>query len=62
MLAKEGKGEDYAGILYALTDVAKAAGQRQTYGELCHHYFNLRHDDVSRDDALQLLSQRYEMQ
>jgi hypothetical protein len=35
MLADEGKVEDYGSILYALTDVAKAAGQRQTYGELC---------------------------
>jgi hypothetical protein len=62
MLAEEGKGEGYAGLLYALTEVAKAAGQRQTYGELCHHYFNLRHKGVSRDDALRLLSQRYETQ
>lgn len=62
MLKDEGKPEDYAGLLTALTDVARAAGQRQTYGELCHHYFNLRHKDVSRDEALHMLSQRYETQ
>lgn len=62
MLAEEGRAEDYAGILYAFTDVAEAAGQRQTYGELCHHYYNLRHKNVSREDALRLLSQRYETQ
>jgi hypothetical protein len=31
-------------------------------GTLCHHYFNLRHNNMSRDDALRLLSQRYETQ
>lgn len=62
MLADEGEAEDYAGILNALTHVAQAAGQRQTYGELCHHYYNLRHANVSRDHALRLLSQRYETQ
>lgn len=62
MLADEGKAEDYASILNALTDVATAAGQRQTYGELCHHYYNLRQKSVSREDALRLLSQRYETQ
>lgn len=62
MLADEGKAEDYASIMSALTNVAKAAVQRQAYGELCHHYFNLRHMNMSREAALGVLGRRYETQ
>lgn len=62
MLAEDGKAENYAGLLEALSTIAAVAGQKQTYGELCQHYFNLRHKNVTREDALRLLSERYRTQ
>lgn len=62
MLAEDGRAEDYAGLLEALSNIAAIAGQKQTYGELCQHYFNLRHKNVTREDALRLLSERYRTQ
>lgn len=62
MLMEDGSAEDYAGLLKAFANVAAAAGQKQTYGELCQHYYNLRHKGAARDDALRLLSARYETQ
>lgn len=62
MLAEDGRAEDYAGILYELADVAKAAGQTQTYGELCQHYYNLRHKGAAREEALRVLAERYRTQ
>lgn len=62
MLAEDGRAEDYAGILYQLAEVAKAAGQTQPYGELCQHYFNLRHKGSTREEALNVLAERYRTQ
>ncbi|PPD45757.1 MAG: hypothetical protein CTY15_02520 [Methylocystis sp.] len=62
MLAEDGRAEDYAGILHELADVAKAAGQTQTYGELCQHYYNLRHKGATREEALAVLAERYKAQ
>ncbi len=57
-LAEDGRAEDYAGLLEALANVAAAAGRKQTYGELCQHYYNLRHKDATREETLRLLSDR----
>ena len=62
MLTEDGKREDYGGILRDLTAIAAAAGQTQTYGELCQHYYNLRHKEVTREEALRLLAERYRTQ
>lgn len=62
MLAEDGRREPYAEILYELAEVAKAAGQTQTYGELCQHYFNMRHKGVAREEALNVLAERYRTQ
>ncbi|WP_330085040.1 hypothetical protein [Methylocystis iwaonis] len=62
MLAEDGRAEGYADLLEALSNVAAEAGQKQTYGVLCQHYFNLRHKHVTREDALRLLSERYRTQ
>jgi len=62
MLAEEGRAEDYAGILNELAEVAKVAGQRQAYGEICQHYFNLRHKGSTREEALNVLAERYRTQ
>jgi hypothetical protein len=62
MLAEDGRAEDYAGILHRLAEVAKAAGQRQTYGELCQHYYNLRHKGATPEEALRMLAERYRTQ
>lgn len=62
MLAEDGRPEDYVALLDALANVAAAAGQKQTYGELCQHYFNLRHKGATREEALRTLSERYKTQ
>ena len=62
MLAADGHAEDFAKLIGALVDVAAASGQKQTYGELCQHYYNLRHSGVERDDALRVLAARYRTQ
>lgn len=62
MLAADDRPEDYAGLLGALSLVASGAGKKQTYGELCQHYFNLRHDGMERNAAIATLSERYSAQ
>jgi hypothetical protein len=62
MLADDGHPEGYAALLRALSGVAAVASTRQTYGEICQHYFNLRRRGVSREEALKLLSERYQSQ
>lgn len=62
MLAADGHAEDFARLIGSLVDVAATAGQKQTYGELCQHYYNLRHSGIERDAALQMLASRYKTQ
>jgi hypothetical protein len=62
MLAADGHAEDFAQLINALVEVAASAGQKQTYGELCQHYYNLRHSGVERDEALRMLAERYKSQ
>ncbi|MGD9541996.1 hypothetical protein [Methylocystis sp.] len=62
MLAADGHAEDFAQLINALVEVAATAGQKQTYGELCQHYYNLRHSGVEREDSLRLLAARYRTQ
>lgn len=59
MLAADGHAEDFSQLIVSLVDVAATAGQKQTYGELCQHYYNLRHSGIERDAALQMLASRY---
>lgn len=62
MLAADGHAEDFARLIESLVEVAARAGQKQTYGELCQHYYNLRHSGVEREHALQMLASRYRTQ
>lgn len=62
MLADDGRPEDYVALLGALSKAAAAAGAKQAYGEICQHYFNLRHRGVEREVALGMLSARYRSQ
>lgn len=62
MLADDGRPEGYVALLGALSNVAAAAGTKQAYGEICQHYFNLRHSGVERDVVLGTLSARYRSQ
>jgi hypothetical protein len=62
MLAADGHAEDFARLIKSLVEVAATAGQKQTYGELCQHYYNLRHSGVEREPALQMLASRYRTQ
>jgi hypothetical protein len=62
MLAADGNAEDFAQLINALVEVAASAGQKQTYGELCQHYYNLRHSGVEHGEALRMLADRYKTQ
>ena len=62
MLAADGHAEDFAQLINSLVEVAVTAGQKQTYGEVCQHYYNLRHSGVEREDALRMLAARYRTQ
>ena len=62
MLAADGRPEAFAPLISSLVEVATTAGQKQTYGELCQHYYNLRHSGVEREEALRMLAARYRMQ
>ncbi|MFO1124091.1 MAG: hypothetical protein U1E25_01580 [Methylocystis sp.] len=62
MLATDGHPEGFAQLISSLVDVAASAGQKQTYGELCQHYYNLRHSGIERDAALHMLASRYSTQ
>jgi hypothetical protein len=62
MLAADGHAEDFAGLIDSLVEVAAIAGQKQTYGEVCQHYYNLRHSGVKREEALRMLAGRYRTQ
>lgn len=59
MLVEDGHADDYAQLLNALSAVASEAGAKQAYGELCQHYFNLRHMGADKGEALRTLSERY---
>lgn len=62
MLAADGHGEPFAQLIMSLVEVAATTGQKQTYGELCQHYYNLRHSGIAREEALRMLAARYETQ
>lgn len=62
MLFAAGVGEDDARLLAALARVAAASARKQTFGELCQHYYNLRRQGQGKEDALAALAERYAMQ
>lgn len=59
MLTAAGMSEDYAELVGSLSQVASAAPVKQTFGEMCQHYFNLRSQGESRAAALASLAERY---
>jgi hypothetical protein len=59
MLASDGRRESYSSLLDSLTAVVEdTASGKQTYGDLCQFYVNLRHSGVERDAALNALHER----
>ncbi|MGJ0531770.1 hypothetical protein [Methylocystis sp.] len=62
MLAADGHAEDFAQLISSLVAIAATAGQKQTYGEVCQHYYNLRHSGAEREAALRMLAARYRTQ
>jgi hypothetical protein len=62
MLSAAGLGEDMARLLVDLSHVAGAADKKQTFGELCQHYYNLRRQGQGREQALAALAGRYALQ
>lgn len=59
MLAAAGMSEDYAELIESLSRVAAAAPTKQTFGELCQHYVNLRRQGEEKSGALAALGERY---
>lgn len=59
MLAADGHAENFAQLIGSLLEIAAAAGEKQSYGALCQHYYNLRHAGIERDAALRALASRY---
>lgn len=59
MLKVAGMSEDYAELVESLSRVASVASGKQTFGELCQHYFNLRRQGRDRAAALADLTERY---
>ncbi len=62
MLAADGHAEDFAQLIGSLLEIAATAGEKQSYGALCQHYYNLRHAGIERDAALAALASRYSAQ
>ncbi|WP_018267734.1 hypothetical protein [Methylosinus sp. LW4] len=62
MLSEIGAAEDEAESIESLAGVAAATGSKQTFGDLCQHYFNLRKQGATRDAALADLLERYSVQ
>lgn len=62
MLSEIGVAEDEAQSIESLARVAAATGGKQTFGDLCQHYFNLRKQGATRESALADLSERYSVQ
>ncbi|PWB95553.1 hypothetical protein [Methylosinus sporium] len=62
MMAEIGAAEDEAESIESLARVAAATGSKQTFGDLCQHYFNLRKQGATRDSALADLRERYSAQ
>jgi hypothetical protein len=62
MLAEAGMKEDLAELLAGLSRVADVATSKQTFGELCQHYYNLRRQGREREAALAELVESYRLQ
>jgi hypothetical protein len=59
MLAADGTPESYLILLTSLTElVSDVSHGRQTYGDLCQFYLNLRRAGVAREAALEQLKER----
>jgi hypothetical protein len=62
MLSAAGMSEDYARLIVDLSRVAASSARKQTFGELCQHYFNLRRQGQGREAAFVALTERYALQ
>lgn len=59
MLASDGHRESYLSLLTELSDVViDTSAGKQTYGDLCQFYLNLRRAGVEREQALASLKER----
>ncbi|SFK61189.1 hypothetical protein [Methylocapsa palsarum] len=58
-LSSEGRPLSSLTLLASLTMIVPETSQKQTYGDLCQFYLNLRHAGVDHDGALAFLSKRF---
>jgi len=62
MLAEIGAAEDEAELIESLARISAVTPNKQTFGDLCQHYFNLRKQGAARETALSDLLERYSAQ
>jgi hypothetical protein len=62
MLAEIGAVEDEAELIESLARISAVTPNKQTFGDLCQHYFNLRKQGATRESALADLLERYSAQ
>ena len=54
--------EDEAELIESLARISAVTPNKQTFGDLCQHYFNLRKQGATRESALADLLERYSAQ
>ncbi|WP_159727813.1 hypothetical protein [Methylosinus sp. Ce-a6] len=62
MLAEIGAPEDEAELIETIARISAATRSKQSFGDLCQHYVNLRKQGATRDAALAELLERYSAQ
>lgn len=58
MLALDGKEESYIDLIESLTKIVEGSKGKQEYGDLCQHYYNLRHHGTDKAAALAALTEK----
>jgi hypothetical protein len=59
MLKDVGQNENAVTLISNLTDAVGGAGQTEGFGAICQHYFNIRKEGLSPEDAIADLRKRY---
>jgi hypothetical protein len=62
MLAEIGAAEDEAELIENLARISAVTPNKQTFGDLCQHYFNLRKQGATPESARADLLERYSAQ
>ncbi len=58
MLALDRQEESYVDLIESLTKIVEGSKGKQKYGDLCQHYYNLRHNGTDKAAALAALTEK----